>query len=104
MNTEAVAAAAQALRAGKLVAIPTETVYGLAADAGNAEAVAAVYALKQRPADHPLIVHVSDLAQARRWADFNEQALALAPRPIASAASVRPVRRMCSTTMAARRR
>ncbi len=93
MNTEAVAAAAQALRAGKLVAIPTETVYGLAADAGNAEAVAAVYALKQRPADHPLIVHVSDLAQARRWADFNEQALALAhafwPGPLTLIARLR---------------
>jgi L-threonylcarbamoyladenylate synthase len=49
------------LRAGGVVAIPTETVYGLAADVGNADAIARVYAIKGRPADHPLIVHAHDL-------------------------------------------
>ena len=54
------ARAAQILRAGGVVAIPTETVYGLAADVGNAAAIARVYAIKGRPPDHPLIVHVHD--------------------------------------------
>ncbi len=53
--------AARVLREGGVVAIPTETVYGLAADVGNAEAIARVYTIKGRPADHPLIVHVHDL-------------------------------------------
>ncbi len=53
--------AAGMLRAGGVVAIPTETVYGLAADIDNAPAIARVYAMKGRPADHPLIVHVADL-------------------------------------------
>lgn len=57
-----VARAAAVLRAGGVVAIPTETVYGLAADVGNADAVARVYAIKGRPPDHPLIVHAHDLA------------------------------------------
>ncbi|MFZ3204798.1 MAG: L-threonylcarbamoyladenylate synthase, partial [Pseudomonas sp.] len=52
--------AAECLRAGKLVAFPTETVYGLGADALNAQAVAGIYAAKGRPADHPLIVHGAD--------------------------------------------
>ncbi|NVO07188.1 MAG: threonylcarbamoyl-AMP synthase [Rhodoferax sp.] len=56
---EAMAAAAQALRAGRLLGLPTETVYGLAADADNATAVAAIFAAKGRPSDHPLIVHVA---------------------------------------------
>ena len=55
-----ITAAAQALRAGQLVGLPTETVYGLAADADNDQAVAQVYTTKGRPADHPLIVHVAD--------------------------------------------
>ena len=59
------AAAAEALRAGKLVALPTETVYGLGADATNADALARLYAVKGRPTDHPSIVHVADLAEAR---------------------------------------
>jgi len=54
--------AARVLREGGVVAIPTETVYGLAADVGNADAIARVYAIKGRPADHPLIVHAHDLA------------------------------------------
>jgi len=56
------------LRAGGVVAIPTETVYGLAADAANPEAVARIYAIKGRPADHPLIVHVASAAQLGRYA------------------------------------
>ncbi len=56
------------LRAGGLVAIPTETVYGLAADASNADAVRRVFAVKGRPADHPLIVHVGAAAQLSDWA------------------------------------
>ena len=55
------------LRAGGLVALPTETVYGLAADADQAAAVAAVFRAKGRPAHHPLIVHVADAAAARAW-------------------------------------
>jgi L-threonylcarbamoyladenylate synthase len=55
----AIAAAAQALRAGGLVGLPTETVYGLGADADNATAVAAIFEAKGRPSDHPLIVHVA---------------------------------------------
>ncbi len=54
------------IRAGEPVAVPTETVYGLAADATNAAAVARIYAAKGRPSFNPLIVHVADLAMARR--------------------------------------
>lgn len=60
--------AAAALRRGALVALPTETVYGLAADATNAEAVARIFAVKGRPADHPLIVHVATAAEVDEWA------------------------------------
>lgn len=70
--------AAAILRAGGLVAMPTETVYGLAADAGNDSAVAAIYAAKGRPGFNPLIVHVADMAMARRLAHFDPQSEALA--------------------------
>ncbi|MBI5279906.1 MAG: threonylcarbamoyl-AMP synthase [Burkholderiales bacterium] len=60
--------AARTLAAGELVAFPTETVYGLAADAGNDAAVARIFAAKGRPADHPLIVHVADESQLDRFA------------------------------------
>ena len=60
--------AAEILRAGGLVAFPTETVYGLGADASSAAAVARLYAAKGRPADHPVIVHFADAAQAFEWA------------------------------------
>lgn len=56
------------LRAGSLIGLPTETVYGLAADAGNADAVAKIFAAKGRPADHPLIVHVASAEAAKAWA------------------------------------
>ena len=69
-----------ALREGKLVILPTETVYGLAADAANARAVAAVYAAKGRPSFNPLIAHVADIEGARRVARFDARADALAAR------------------------
>jgi L-threonylcarbamoyladenylate synthase len=77
-NGTEIAAAAGALRAGRLVILPTETVYGLAADAANARAVAAVYVAKGRPSFNPLIAHVADLAAAQRVARFDDRALALA--------------------------
>lgn len=63
-----IARAVVTLRAGGLVAFPTETVYGLGADAANDAAVEKVFATKGRPADHPLIVHVASAAQVREWA------------------------------------
>src|SRR4029453_681429 len=68
------------IRDGECVAVPTETVYGLAADAGNAAAVAGIYAAKGRPSFNPLIVHVPDLAAAERIAVFDEVACDLAER------------------------
>jgi L-threonylcarbamoyladenylate synthase len=71
--------AAANLLAGGLVAFPTETVYGLGADACNAEAVARIYAAKGRPADHPLIVHVASMDGLGDWAaDVPAYAIALA--------------------------
>ena len=70
--------AAAALRVGGLVILPTETVYGLAADAGDARAVAEVYEAKGRPAFNPLIAHAADVATARRIAVFGERAERLA--------------------------
>jgi len=67
-DAESVARAAQALAAGELVGMPTETVYGLAADAANDAAVGGIYAAKGRPADHPLIVHVADATRAPDFA------------------------------------
>jgi L-threonylcarbamoyladenylate synthase len=74
----AVTAAARALAAGGLVAFPTETVYGLGADATNPAAIARLYQAKGRPAFNPLITHVGDLAAAQRIARFDAAALALA--------------------------
>ncbi|RTL48047.1 MAG: threonylcarbamoyl-AMP synthase [Rhodocyclaceae bacterium] len=71
--------AVRLLRAGELVGIPTETVYGLAADAANPAAVAKIFAAKGRPADHPLIVHIADGAQLPLWAkDIPDAAYQLA--------------------------
>ncbi|CAN1524906.1 SUA5 Putative translation factor (SUA5) [Methylophilaceae bacterium] len=71
--------AASKLKQGELVAIPTETVYGLAADASNDLALAKIFSTKQRPADHPLIVHISDVSQVPNWASvFPETAIKLA--------------------------
>ncbi|QQO20522.1 threonylcarbamoyl-AMP synthase [Bradyrhizobium diazoefficiens] len=71
-------AAARTLAAGGLVAFPTETVYGLGADAANATAIAHLYAAKGRPAFNPLIAHVADLAAAQRIGRFDARASALA--------------------------
>lgn len=64
---EDIAAAAELIRSGNVVAVPTETVYGLCADAANEEAVRAVFAAKGRPADNPLIVHLADFSEAERY-------------------------------------
>ena len=71
--------AAQSLIAGNLVAFPTETVYGLGADACNKEAVARIYEVKGRPTDHPLIVHISSVKLLDKWArEIPEYAIKLA--------------------------
>jgi L-threonylcarbamoyladenylate synthase len=73
------ASAAKRLIAGDLVAFPTETVYGLGADASNSAAVARIYSVKGRPNDHPLIVHVSSIDRMGDWAsEVPEYAIALA--------------------------
>jgi L-threonylcarbamoyladenylate synthase len=70
--------AAAALKAGHLVAFPTETVYGLGADARNADAVNRIYQVKGRPADHPLIIHISSINQIEKWAsEIPDYAIAL---------------------------
>ncbi|UUR08881.1 L-threonylcarbamoyladenylate synthase [Sphingomonas glaciei] len=75
---EAIAAAAALIRDGQPVAVPTETVYGLAADATNARAVARIYEAKGRPSFNPLIVHIPNLASATRLGTFSSEARALA--------------------------
>ena len=94
MSDEAIAEAARLVLAGQPVAVPTETVYGLAADATNAEAVARIYAAKGRPSFNPLIVHVPNLAAAERIGEFNNEARALAgahwPGPLTLAVPLLP--------------
>jgi L-threonylcarbamoyladenylate synthase len=75
---EAIARAARILAAGGLVAVPTETVYGLAARADSTAAVARIYAAKGRPAFNPLIVHLRGITEAERYAEFSPMARALA--------------------------
>ena len=78
-STDSIKAAAQSLIAGHLVAFPTETVYGLGADATNETAIAKIYKAKGRPADHPLIVHIASTDAISGWAqDINEYAINLA--------------------------
>ena len=78
-TADAMARAAQSLKSGSLIAFPTETVYGLGADATNPEAVARIYEVKGRPADHPLIVHVGDMQDIAQWSDeIPDYAIALA--------------------------
>lgn len=67
-TADSIRKAAAALKAGHLVAFPTETVYGLGADARNSEAVKRIYEVKGRPSDHPLIVHISSMNQLEKWA------------------------------------
>ncbi len=90
----AIAQAAELIRQGQPVAIPTETVYGLAADATNGEAVARIYAAKGRPSFNPLIVHVPSLAEAETIAHFDETAHGLAerhwPGPLTLVVPLRP--------------
>jgi len=68
-TADALISAAKLLKAGGLVALPTETVYGLGADATNKVAVARIYKVKGRPADHPLIVHIHSMQSLADWAD-----------------------------------
>jgi len=76
-----IARAVAVLKAGELVAFPTETVYGLGADASNTDAVCKVFAAKGRPADHPLIVHIADAAELPHWArDIPPSAQSLAQK------------------------
>jgi L-threonylcarbamoyladenylate synthase len=78
-SADAMDRAAEGLKSGSLVAFPTETVYGLGADATNAAAVARIYEVKGRPADHPLIVHLADMQDIADWSeDIPEYAIALA--------------------------
>ena len=78
-TAEMIANAAQTLKDGALVAFPTETVYGLGADATSAKAVARIYEVKGRPADHPLIVHIASMDSIGDWAiDIPEYAIKLA--------------------------
>jgi L-threonylcarbamoyladenylate synthase len=98
------ARAAEALAAGDLVILPTETVYGLAADAGNPVAVAALFEAKGRPRFNPLIAHVADAVQAEAIAIFDERARALAeafwPGPLTLVAPVRDAGRVCDLARA----
>ncbi len=91
---DGIARAAALLRGGDLVAFPTETVYGLGADATNDTAVARVFEAKGRPRFNPLIVHVPDVRAARRYASFNDRAEALAaafwPGPLTLVLPLRP--------------
>ncbi len=107
-----IAKAAAVLKRGGLVILPTETVYGLATDAGDARAVAAVYEAKGRPAFNPLIAHVTDVAMARRIATFDDRAERLAARfwpgpltlvlPVADEAAVCDLARAGLDTVAVR--
>lgn len=96
--------AAEALRAGRLVLLPTETVYGLAADAANADAVAAIFEAKGRPRFNPLISHVLDLASAERIAVFDDRARALAaafwPGPLTLVLPLRDPSAVCDLARA----
>ncbi len=78
ITDETIARAAATLRSGELVAFPTETVYGLGADATNDTAVAKIFEAKARPSFNPLIVHCADTESAKRFVDFSAQAEALA--------------------------
>ena len=97
-SPEAIAAAGACLRAGGLVAMPTETVYGLAADATSDQAVAGVYAAKERPAINPLIAHVLDIETAREHGLFGADAETLArafwPGPLTLVVPAAPTSRI----------
>lgn len=103
-GTAAIAEAAAIIRAGGCVAVPTETVYGLAADATNSQAVAGIYAAKGRPSFNPLIVHLPDLAAAERIAVFDDRARDLArrfwPGPLTLVLPLRPESQIASLVTA----
>lgn len=96
--------AAEALRRGELILLPTETVYGLGADAGDPKAVASVFAAKGRPQFNPLIAHVASLEAARVIGQFNEAAEALAnafwPGPLTLVLPVADRSRVCDLARA----
>src|SRR5690606_40564926 len=96
----AIAEAATLLRAGRLVAFPTETVYGLGGDATNDRAVAAIFAAKGRPSFNPLIVHVLNILAAAQHAELSAKAQAVArkfwPGPLTL---VLPRRRDCKISL-----
>jgi L-threonylcarbamoyladenylate synthase len=76
---DTLAKAAASLKAGALVIFPTETVYGLGADGDNKDAIARIYQVKDRPSDHPLIIHIGELNQMSYWiSDISDYALSLA--------------------------
>lgn len=93
-DAAAIGEAARLILDGQAVAVPTETVYGLAADATNGEAVARIYEAKGRPAFNPLIVHVPSLEQAFEIGDFDERAITLArdhwPGPLTLVVPLKP--------------
>lgn len=103
-NDESIADAARLIIAGQPVAVPTETVYGLAADAANAEAVARIYEAKGRPSFNPLIVHVPNLTVAQEIGEFDEEALALAtshwPGPLTLVVPLRAQAKIASIVVA----
>lgn len=96
--------AAEALKTGRLVMLPTETVYGLAADASNPQAVARIFEAKGRPRFNPLIAHVANALDAESFAVFDERARALAeafwPGPLTIVAPVRDRERVCDLARA----
>lgn len=93
INSDGYATAAEVLKSGNLVAFPTETVYGLGADALNSKAVAEIYIAKKRPTFNPLIVHVLDLKMAQKFATFDKDSLLLAknfwPGPLTIVAPIK---------------
>lgn len=103
-SDEAIAEAVRLILAGEAVAMPTETVYGLAADATNPEAVARIYDAKGRPAFNPLIVHVPDRETAERIGEFSDDARALAgkhwPGPLTLVVPLRVDARIASLVTA----
>ncbi|MDA7948435.1 MAG: threonylcarbamoyl-AMP synthase [Hyphomicrobiaceae bacterium] len=104
VTPEAIARAAKALAAGQLVAFPTETVYGLGADATNADAVARIYEVKGRPRFNPLIAHVSDREMADIHAELNDDARKLAdafwPGPLTLVSPKRSISQICDLVSA----
>lgn len=103
-NDQGIAEAAHLILAGEPVAVPTETVYGLAADATNAAAVARIYEAKGRPSFNPLIVHVQDLSAAREIGEFSDDAVSLAaehwPGPLTLVVPLRKDARIASIVTA----